>query len=201
MATTNASLGDLRTWTHHVITLNWKLALCKWSISHWWVVDKSYARFDGCELSCPCSYRCERNVEAYLDFSIEKEDVACHEEWIWLDADKGTSSSSYVSVDSGCATCSVVNVDELRDDCVCGRSNEGEQEGMEHEPEPVLSITEARCFQKWYFVCVQHRRVWWAALCELVIDAILCLKHMILTKQLSNGDLGGGDTICTPGLK
>jgi hypothetical protein len=37
-----------------------------------------------------------------------------------------------MSVDSECATCSVLNIDELHDDCVGGRSKEGEQK---HEPE------------------------------------------------------------------
>lgn len=63
-----------------------------------------------------------------------------------------------MSLDSECATCSVSNIDVLCDDCVGGRSKEGEQK---HEPEPVLNTTEALCSQECYIalLCAQHWRV------------------------------------------
>jgi hypothetical protein len=92
---------------------------------------------------CQCSYGLELNTEADSDSSIEEEDDAFHKDWIRLGAEKDVDFSSYVSVDSELVTCGVSIIDELYDDREGGGSGEKEEEGDKHEPEPVLSFTEA----------------------------------------------------------
>jgi hypothetical protein len=89
-----------------------------------------------------CGYGHELNREAVSDSSIEEND-AFHKDWIRLGAEKDVDFSSYVSVDNELATCGISSIDELCDDCEGGGSGEEDEEGDEHEPEPVPSFTEA----------------------------------------------------------
>jgi hypothetical protein len=73
-----------------------------------------------------------------LSINLHKHD-AFHEDWVWLDAEKGVNFSFYASEENELVTHGVSSTDEGCDDYVGGSSSGEKEEGDECDLESVMS--------------------------------------------------------------